>query len=178
MGMGQTILTTAFLVLISVAIINVVKMVADKDVAYYEKKAVEQSAVLANSLLTEIATKKFDSTVDTSDYGYMSPGDFDYAMGASTTATNYVMPGRAPDSYTPFRSITNAYFDDVDDYDGYVRTATSGGLTGFRLWVDVYYVNAASVATGWRTYYKKVDVRVSNTTYMSDTIKFSRVIAY
>lgn len=181
MGLGQTILTTAFLVLISVAIINIVKMVSDKDVAYYEKLAIEQAGVLSHALLDEIATKRFDSQVDTSDYGYMSSGDFDYAMGAGSTAVNYVMPDGAPDSYTPYRSIRGDnpnYFDDVDDYNGYVRSATSGGLTGFRLWVRVYYVDRSSVPKTSQTYYKKVDVRVSNVIYMADTLIFSRVIAY
>lgn len=178
MGLGQTILTTMFLVLISVALVSIIKMVSDKDVGYYEKKAIEQSGVLANSLLTEISTKKYDSTVDTSVAGYAATTSFDAAMGASAAASSYVNPSGGPDSTTPFRSIRNDYFDDVDDYNGYIRTTSSGGLTGFRLWVDVYYVNASSVVSAGRTYYKKVDVYISNTIYMSDTLKFSRVIAY
>ena len=169
-----------FLVLISVAIINVNKMVTDKDTSFYEKKAIEQAGSLATSLLDEISKKKFDSTVDTNYTGYVSSSTFDApaSMGASAAALAYVNPGGASDSYTPFRSITNAYFDDVDDYDGYVRTATSGGLPGFRLWVSVYYVNASSVTSGVRTYYKKVDVNVSNTIYMADTLTFSTVVTY
>ncbi len=188
MGMGQTILTTAFLVLISIAIINIVKMVSDKDAGYYEKLAIEQSGELSHALLDEIATKKFDSTVDTSAFGYALTTSFDIAMGAGAVAYNYVMPGGTPDSYTPFRSIrgdNGNYYDDIDDYNGYVRITSSGSLTGFRLWVSVYYVNVTTVgsnvnisASGLRTYFKKVDVRVSNTIYMADTLTYSRVIQY
>ncbi len=180
MGLGQTLLTTGVLVLISVAVIGINKMVSDKDIAYYDKKAIEQSGILANALLDEISTKKFDSSVDTSDWGYASSSTFDGSgsLGPASSALSYVNPGGSPDTFTPFRSMSNAYYDDVDDYKGYYRTTSAGGLTGFRLWVDVNYVTAASVITSSRTYYKKVDVRVSNVTYMADTLIFSRVIAY
>lgn len=180
MGMGQTIITVGVLVLVSIAILSMNKLVLDKDQQYYDKKAIEQSAILANSLLDEISRKKFDSTVDTGYVGYKSSSTFDASgsLGPSASASSYVNPSGNADSYLPHRSITTSYFDDVDDYKGYIRSDSSGALLGFRLWVDVYYVTSTGTTTSSRTYYKKVDVYVSNTKYMSDTLTFSRIISY
>ena len=180
MGMGQTIIAVGVLVLVSIAILSMNRLVTDKDQQYYDKKAIEQSAILANALLDEISRKKFDSTVDTAYVGYKASSTFDASgsLGPSAAASNYVNPSGNPDSYVPHRSVTPLYFDDVDDYKGYVRTDSSGSLLGFRLWVDVNYVTTSGTVTSSRTYYKKVDVYVSNTRYMFDTLTFSRIIAY
>ena len=52
------------------------------------------------------------------------------------------MPGGNPD-VVPYKSIRGdspSWFDDVDDYKGYVRTANSADISGYTLTVNVYYV--------------------------------------
>lgn len=171
-------ITATFLVLLTVAVFNANNMISNMDASHYEKEALEQSGILANSLLNEIVRKKFDSQADTSSY-YQYPWEFDYAMGASSTARHYVNPEGRPDTY-PYRSVTTAYFDDVDDYNGYVRSATAGSLTGFILRVRVFYVRQTNpnIASISQTYLKKVEVTVSNQTYLSRDLVYSTIVSY
>lgn len=178
MSFGQTMLTATFLVLLTVAVFNANNMISNMDTSYYETEALEQSGILANSLMNEIIRKKFDSRADTSSY-YQQPWEFDYAMGPSSTASNYVNPGGEPDTY-PYRSVTTSYFDDVDDYNGYVRSATAGNLTGFILRVRVYYVRQSNpnYSSSSQTYLKKVVVTVSNSTYLKRDLEYSTIVSY
>lgn len=178
MGFGQTMITATFLVLLTVAVFNANNLISDVDRSYYEKEAIEQAGVLANALISEIIRKKFDSQADTSSY-YQSPYEFDRAMGPSSLARNYVNPSGRPDTY-PYRSITTVYFDDIDDYNGYIRSANAGSLTGFTLQVRVFYVQQSNPNTvsSIQTYLKKVEVTVTNPTYFSQSLVFSTIVAY
>lgn len=165
MGLGQTMLTAAFLVLITIAAMNANKMIVDKDRHFYEQEAYQQAAILANALLQEIVTKDFDEYASSSDDGYVPVTSFSTSMGSSYDY--YVNPGGAPDNFTPFRSLSTTYFNDIDDYHGYKRSASSGNLTGFLLTVSVYYVDSSDLETpsSSRTYFKKIEVKVKNTNY-------------
>ena len=168
MGMGQTMLTSAFLVLLTIAVMNANKMIVDRDVNYYEQEAFKQAGVLANSLLDEIVRKKYDSKADTAG-SYQNWWVFDYAMGAGATAVNYVNPGGAPDTF-PYKSIrgdNGNYFDDVDDYHGYIRSADAGNINGFILKVKVYYVDP-----------NNPDVKVLTQQYLKKELTFNRIVSY
>jgi hypothetical protein len=181
MGMGQTMLTSAFLVLLTIAVMNANKMIVDRDINYYEQQAFKHAGILANSLLDEIVRKKFDDAADTS-IAYQARSVFNTAMGPGAIAKNYVNPGGAPDTF-PFKSIrgdNSNYFDDVDDYNGYIRSADAGNITGFILTVEVYYVSPANpnFKTTTQQYLKKVDVTVSHPTYLTKAMKFNRIVSY
>jgi hypothetical protein len=201
MGFGQTMLTAAFLVLITIAAMNANKMIVDRDRNYYEQEAYRQGAILANALLTEILTKKFDELIDPSDYGYANTTDFTTNSSLGVDGFEWFLLSASTDAITDptnprYKSISSSGFtayDDVDDYDGYTRSAQSGTLTGFVLTVDVYYVNSTDLNTKvtTRTYYKKIDVIVKNSTYFQQRdldgdgnedddieLKFSVVKAY
>ncbi|NUN71196.1 MAG: hypothetical protein HUU02_15955 [Bacteroidetes bacterium] len=160
-------LTAAFLVLITIAAMNANKMIVERDISYYEQEAYQQAAVLANSLLTEIMTKDFDEYASSSDSWYANVTDFSTTPNPEWGEASYVNPSGTADRWNPYRSVTTSYFDDVDDYNGYKRIATSGGLPGFELTVQVYYVNSTDLETpsSSRTYYKRIVVTVKNTTY-------------
>ncbi|MHB1049924.1 MAG: hypothetical protein ACYC09_07590 [Bacteroidota bacterium] len=174
-------LTSAFLVLLTIAVMNANKMIVDRDINYYEQEAFKQAGILANSLLDEIVRKKYDDAADTS-LVYQWRSEFNTAMGPGATAKNYVNPGGAPD-ISPFKSIRgdNAnYFDDVDDYHGYIRSADAGNITGFILTVEVYYVSPANpnYKTSTQQYLKKIDVKVSHPTYLKKELTFNRIVSY
>lgn len=187
MGLGQTMLTTMFLVLLTVAAVTSYKMIIDQEENYYEQEAYKQAGILANALLQEIVRKKFDSSVDTSDTGYMSSTSFDSpgSLGAAAAAIAYVNPSGA-DDVIPYKSISNtpsaSRFDDVDDYKGYHRSASSGNLTGFVLSVDVYYVRKSGSTyiktTTSRTYFKEVDVTVTNSKYLTTSLIYKTIVTY
>jgi hypothetical protein len=190
MGLGQTMLSVAFLVLLTIAAMNANKMIVDRDRDFYEQEAYKQAAILANSLLSEIVTKDFDEYASSSDAGYASVSSFSTSMGSGYSY--YVNPGGAPDNTTPYRSVSSTYFNDIDDYDLYTRTATSGDLTGFLLSVSVFYVSSTDLETPapGPTYFKKIIVTVTNTNYIQKRdingdgvedniqLKFSTVKAY
>jgi len=230
MSLGQTMISTAFFVLLTLAVLTANKMIIERSKNQLQLEAVEGATNLANALLTEILTKKFDSQVqyDVSGHvtypyvdtlgkyysagavkwpwpsypggpwpGYPSLFDAPTAMGTSTATLSNVMPGWTPDSLTaakPYygstRGDNSSWFDDVDDYVGdgthqYIRAASSGSLTGYRLTVSVYYVKitgggaSKTVTTASnQTFYKKIDVTVTNSLYLPKPLTFSAIATY
>jgi len=200
-------ISTAFFVLLTLAVLTANKMIIERSKGALQLEAVEGATNLANDLITEILTKKFDSQVTTSDgsgtgtvtgpYVHTAgsgqvgwpwpsiPAKFDAYnnLGPSGSSADYVNPGGAPD-VAPFKSIKStgsSYFDDVDDYKGYTRSASSGSITGYLLTVDVYYVNksGSSITTATnQTYFKKIDVSVTNTLYLPKPLVFSAIATY
>jgi len=181
MGLGQTMLTTLFLVLLTLAVISANRLIFNSESSFYEQEAYKEAGLLANALLQEIVRKKFDSTVDTSDSEYKSTSSFDWSLGPSNNARTYVNPGGAADIF-PYKSIKGSngdYFDDIDDYKGYKRVAYSGNMVE-TLTVDVYYVkqNGTRPIPLSKQYFKRIDVNVFNIHYLRDTLVFSTIVAY
>jgi hypothetical protein len=213
MSLGQTMISTAFFVLLTLAVLTANKMIIERSKSTLQLEAVEGATNLANSLLTEILTKKFDSQVTTDASGNITgpythdnynsalkwpwpstPTSFDApsAMGTSSTTLDNVMPGGTPDSittskpnYGSVRGDNASWFDDMDDYCGdgtrpYIRAASSGSLTGYRLTVNVYYVKKATpnVSSSTQTFYKRIDVTVTNSLYLPKPLVFSAIATY
>lgn len=184
MGLGQTMLSTAFLLLLAFAVINANRMMADRMESYYEMEATKQASYYANSLLDEISFKKFDSNLDPtmpqmvfefSLPNYFYPGT---EWGPSATAKNNVIPNDT-DRY-PYKSIRGDspnYFDDIDDYDEYLREVNTGYLKGFYLKCIVRYTNDLYDVTDrfldYQTDKKRAYVYVWNTRYLRDTLMFA-----
>ena len=175
-------------------------MILENTKYYLQEEAIEQASNFANALIGEILTKKFDSQVTLDGSGKVTgpynqynlpwpdstgrPTLFDppSAMGTSAATENNVMPGGNPD-VVPYKSIRGdspSWFDDVDDYKGYVRTANSADISGYKLTVNVYYVTksntnaSASVQTWW----KRIDVTVTHPIYLTKPLTFSAIATY
>jgi len=174
MNLGQTMLTAGMLMLLVVTVISANRMINENTQAQYQTEALTTSASLANDLLLEIMTKKFDEKSDT--LGYQATGSFseyNKAGWGPKAGEQAVCP--LPDSSDTgaFKSI--AAYDDVDDYDGYSRTTlVTGGLWGlngvrFHLTVVVYYVNPGTpdTKTTSRTFFKRVAVTVQQDQYLN-----------
>lgn len=178
-------LTTMFLVLLTVAAVNSYKLIDNMEANYYQEEAYKQAGILANELMQEIVRKKFDASVDTSEDRYMDSDEFNWPsqLGAPSTARNYVNPGGAADTY-PYKSVaisnSSLNFDDMDDYKDYKRSASAGGLTGFILTVDVYYVSLSNLDVNAyaKRYRKRIVVTVSNSKYLSKDLVFSTIASY
>ncbi len=183
---GQTMISAAFFVMLTVAVLSANRMVLESNKDYIEAQAVEQATNFANALISEILTKKFDSRVS-DPATYYHPWNFDdpTAMGTSAATKNSVMPGGQPD-VAPFRSIpgtNSSFFDDVDDYNTYERTADAGDISGYHLTVSVYYVAKNSpdvpiLTYGGQTYYKRIDVTVDHPLYLPKKLTFSAIATY
>lgn len=204
MGLGQTMLTVGFLVLLTFAVVSINKMVVDKDSSYYEMEVLKHSGTLADALFEEIATKRFDERADTAfvgiqdsltfslpwnfglDWSYWYPinNGTSWRLGADERSS-VPLPDVVNTRYR-FRSFSNAddRYDDIDDYDNYIRNADSGPFKGFRLWIDVDYVNfnfaTQSYSLSWtkQTHYKRVKIYITNTKYLQDTLTYIRIYSF
>jgi hypothetical protein len=208
MSLGQTMISAAFFVLLTLAVLSANKMILENTKYYLQEEAIEQGSNFANALIAEILTKKFDSRVTLDGSGkvtgpYNSSNlpwplgtsystraslfDDPTAMGTSAGTENNVMPGGNPDTavYRSIRGDSPSWFDDVDDYKGYVRTANSADISGYRLTVNVYYVNKvivngslSIVTASFQTYYKEIDVSVTHPIYLTKPLTFSAIATY
>jgi hypothetical protein len=197
MSLGQTMISTAFFALLTIAVLTANRMIIERSKGTLQLEAVEGATNLANALLTEILTKKLDGNVTVDGTGNVT-GPYTHAnlpwpspptalsaadaLGPTPQAAAYVNPGGA-DDVAPFKSIAGtgiSFFHDVDDYNRYARSASSGSITGYRLTVVVYYVTKTrpDVAAGIQTFYKRIDVTVSNSLYLPKNLVFSAIATY
>jgi hypothetical protein len=171
MNLGQTMLSAGALVLLTVLVINAHRLVVQSGDAAVSAEAAQVGIDLAQSLLDEIQTKRFDQYSDTS--GTQNPSSF--------TDPSALGPGAGESITLPdtklYKSIGK--YNDVDDYHGYSRTAVVGQFSGFTLNVTASYVqdDDPDVIVSYRTYTKRVEVKVTNPTYFKD-MTFSAIISY
>jgi hypothetical protein len=145
--------------------------------------------------LQEILTKKFDSKVDYDTYqkpptgGYYwwngvqywwSGFDGPASLGPGQVARDRIVPWPDVAPYKSIKGTDGNYYDDVDDYNGYERTANSQDIPGFHLQVKVYYVTKANpeVNANYQSYYKRIDVSVDHPVYLQRKITVSGLAAY
>ncbi|MFQ5800071.1 MAG: hypothetical protein ACE5H0_15450 [Bacteroidota bacterium] len=172
MNMGQTMLTLAALVLVSIAVLNANRMIVDSDQEMYEGEALDLAVSYAEGILEEIATKRFDENA--LDSTYQDPSEFTSASALGPESAESFTPW--PD-VAPWNSIS--MFDDVDDYDGYDRTVDSERLRGFKLTAKVYYVTETNLdqESSVQTYLKRVEVNVEHPSYL-EKATFATVLTY
>jgi len=172
MNMGQTMLTLAALVLVSIAVLNVNRMIVDSDQAMYEAEALDLAVSYAEGLLEEIATKRFDENA--LDSTYQDPSEFTSASALGPESGESFTPW--PDM-APWKSI--GILDDVDDYEDYERTIDTERLKGFKLTADVFYVTETNLdqESSVQTYLKRVEVNVEHPSYL-EKATFATVLTY
>ncbi len=126
---------------------------------YHE--AVVAAAELGDSFLSELSKMPFDentisSTVDTS-----SALTLAYSLGPESGETNVLQ------------------FDDMDDYNRYVRIDSLNKLGEFSTTVSVYYVNIAypNVLSSSKQFYKRIDIEIDNY-YLTDPVNLFYISAY
>ncbi len=173
MGLGQTMITAAFLVLLSVAILSANRMVVQSDETVNTADAYGQAAILAEALLAELALKKYDERENKTVYQSTSNFTAPSSLGPDVGETISPLPDAAP-----FQSL--ALFDDVDDYHNYSRVVNLAHMPGFVISTSVYYVSATDLSTRvrWRTYFKRADVSVQHPVYLKQKITFSTLLTY
>jgi hypothetical protein len=167
-------LTAGMLMLLIMSVISANRMISENTLAEFQTQALATSASLANDLLLEIMSKKYDAFSDT--LGGQASSSFSVYLGTgwgpkATERSNCPLPDSS--DVGAFNSI--AAYNDVDDYDGYSRTALAkGGIFGtngirFHLTVVVYYVNAATpdTKTTGPTFFKRIAVTVQQDQYLN-----------
>jgi len=170
MGLGQTMLTMAFFVVLTVMFINAYQTLANADQQLLTATAYKTATDLGQSLMTEILTKKYDQSFHPP-YGSISSSQT--ILNAFTQPASLGPEGPAeqitlPDQ-SPFQSISK--YNDVDDYDNYSRlTDSTNGLGRFRDSVLVYYVQMTNPPTYYngKWWTKRIEVWVTNDTWLTN----------
>ncbi len=195
MGLGQTMLTSMFLVLLAIAVINGNRLIVDSDENYYRNQAFEEASFNANELLLEIVFKKFDETVDTSSTVVtLDSSTFSSTMGWDDYWGEFYPVCQGNDSLVdirttrPYMTLNSSIFDDVDDYNNYYRyeyktsstTRITRNLTNYTLKVNVYYVQHGSedIPSASKSFLKRIDVTVWDPIYIKTPLVFSTIKAY
>ena len=160
-------LTAGMLILLIMTVVSANRMIGENTQAQFQAQALLSSASLANDLLLEIMGKAFDGLSDS--LGYQATSAFSPYLGSHwgpTPTETAACP--LPDSSDTGAFKSTAAYNDVDDYDGYSRTAVANGISGFHLNVVVYYVNPGTpdTKTTSRTFFKRITVTVSHPKYM------------
>ncbi len=177
MNLGQTMLTAAMFVLLVMSVISATRMLTDNAELNYQTEAMWATATIAQDLLQEAMSKKFDANDDGS--GTQSTSAFTGAssLGPNSSESSYV--GTLDSSYTgAFKSI--AGYSDFDDYKGYKRMVTANNISGFVVTATVYYVEPAAptVPVTYRTYYKVIKVSISHPQYLKEAVEYTSLLSY
>jgi hypothetical protein len=182
MGLGQTMLTIMFFVLLMLMFINALQTLNNADKDLLTAEITKTATDLGRSLMAEILTKKFDkgSTPGALQTTLASPPfTLPSSLGPEGAGENITLPDRLP----TFKSIQK--YDDVDDYDGYTRIDSANGFSGFKDSVIVYYVDATASPAKYSasmTWYKQIEVWVTQSQYLLDAsnkpkwLKFSSIV--
>lgn len=175
MGLGQTMVTAGFFVVLVVMFMNAYRVLNNADEQLMTAEAYKTASDLGQSLMAEIRTKKYDENYNPPYYG-------SYSFSSQTLLGYFASPSNlGPDSYSeihnvphpdqsPYKSIQ--YYDDVDDYNNYTRlTDSTNGLGQFRDSVIVYYVQMTNPPTpyysgSWWT--KRIEVWVTNDQWLKN----------
>lgn len=162
MNMGQTMITTGMFVLLVMSAVSANRMLNQNVEITLQTEAMEISASVAEDLMAEASAKLFDRYDDGS--GTQYPWDFG-DCGPSSSEYNQVPQ---PDTLLSGAFKSESTFNDFDDYEGYQRKVTAGGISGFLVKSYVYYVDeyAPDIPSYWQSYFKRMEVRVSHPLYI------------
>jgi len=156
------------LALMGVMLVPVHKITLNREEVLIATEATVVAAAIGQEFLEEILVRKFDENkcgrLDTTD----NAGDFSAALGIET--------GQGDTS-----GATSTY-DDVDDFNGFLKVYYTPRLGEFIDSCRVYYVTEDNpdVASPTRTFLKRIDIRVRNPyIYSADsTLTISKIISY
>lgn len=162
-------ITAGFFVLLIVVVISANRMINESTVSTGEGDAVNLSVDIARALVNEAYRKIFDEKWIDSVYQATSDYTSPSLLGPDT-GEKFTLP-----DVVPYKSY--AMYDDVDDYNGYSRIVDAGSMKGFKVSVQVYYIDQSAFAkTSTQTYLKRVDVSVEHPTYLQKKVTYSSVI--
>jgi hypothetical protein len=135
-------------------------MLQTKDVSY-QNEAIMGATAIAQSTLREVAAKKFDQK----------------SIGKKITTVDSLS---AVGSLGPESGEAYPAFNDVDDYDGYIRTVSTDRLGDYTVAVNVHYTRKDSLGalSGVRSFMKSIDVTVSGNPHLATDLKMNTIVSY
>ena len=181
MSLGQSILATGALIVLTILVISANRMIVQSQQDEYRAIAVNQASEIASAIMNEALSKQFDEN-STVPY-YQSPSEFTdaSALGPDGYSEIYFVP--KPDTSrilyaSSFRSMK--YYNDFDDYNGYWRKVDTPTLKGYLAKCTVTYVDSSNFNSIITTkgYFKRIVVTVEQSMYLEPPISFSAVKTY
>ena len=156
------ILVIGGLMLLTILILSFYKGNSSHISTAADNEAIIVGSSIGASLIEEITLKKFDHKVTA---GKITPVD-------SLTLSGSLGPETGEYSVN--------LFNDIDDFDDYIRIDTLSNLGVFDVIVNVYYVDISnpddSVST--RKYHKRINVNVDNDDYLITPINLYHIVSY
>ena len=167
MNSGQSVLTIGAFVVLSTMTLNVNMMLTGTGSTGLEMEATLDAVSIAQSMLDEVLTKEFDKKT-TAGARAFSPNDLTMTDAFGPDGTSQTITGLDSSSCSIFQS--QAKFDDVDDYNGYLRKAWNSRFGWFDVSVRIDYVNEDSpnILQSERSFYKRVSVKVNHPNLVKD----------
>lgn len=174
MSLGQTMLSIATLVALTIMVVTSQRFLVEGQKEAITAECLDLAAMHSEALLAEASRKRYDVNVT---YDYYQPRyEFTgaYSMGPSSFERSQVVPW--PDM-APFKS--NATFSDVDDYNNYERIVNTQLVSGLRFTVKIYYVSESDPEQiVWtQTYLKMIEVTAHQEMYL-EPVTFSTIVSY
>jgi len=170
MNSGQSFLVIGAFVILSTMTLNVNASLILTTTTGLEMEATLDAVSIAQSMMDEVLTQEFDQKT-TSGKRIYEAHDLTYpaAFGPDGIAEQIIGDYGADTSrINGFESRTK--FNDVDDYEGYVRKAWNPRFGWFNVTVRVGYVDEddPDAPSGGRTFYKCVTVKVMHPSLVKD----------
>ena len=161
MGQGQILLLIAAFMLLSHLSLSVKNLILTDSEIKYEAEATIFASSLAQAMLQEVSLTQFDQK---------SIGK-DIPIPDSLTA---------PQSLGKDAGENFPNFNDLDDYRGYHRSVANPRLGRYQVDVVVAYANANGDTVNTRTFYKKINITVSDSTrqVLKNPVQLSTIISY
>ena len=147
MNTGQSLLSIGALLLLSLASLNFNAVILENTTVETENKVYLTAFSLADDLIEEIKQKAFDER--TIDFQAINVNQLTYP------------PAREGETWP--------YFDDIDDYDGYIKPVSLPHVEDYTITCTVNYCTASGNDIYTQSYYKKVTIKVTSK-YMSSPL--------
>ena len=166
-GTYQMMFVLAAMTLLSQITLTVNRYVGNNLQSSLSSEATITATGLAQSMMPEVGTLAFDE--NTVDAPVLDP--------ASLTAVSYLGPESGEPSPPPKPS---AFFDDIDDFDGYEQIVTTKRLGDFRVRTQVWYVDESDLENPatTQTFLKRLTVTVDQNPSLEYAITVTKIITY
>ena len=171
--MQQMLAVLMAMVLLGGTILSVNVLLLDKTTTMMEAEASLTAVSIGQSMLDEIMTKSYDAVTANGTRIYDS---------TLFTAANTLGPSAAELSLVPTpdgNNLSEKWYNDVDDYQGYVRRANTPILGTFTVKDTVYYVTEANLnlKVNHQTNLKRIVVTITHPN-MSTPVVLQDLVVY
>ena len=160
MNTGQSLITIAAMMLLSVLVLRINSTILNTDRVVQDSKFGLLATSMATSIIEEATNKAFDENTVSNNI-------------------NSISQLTAPNKLEPESGEVYPDYNDVDDYNGYSRIDSSMPSAVFKISCSVAYVSSTSpnVISNIATWNKKVTVTISSIS-MRDTVTMSSIFSY